>query len=261
MDYKNILINLIGSTNVEAMPFIVENEALPFEICQLILNRKDVGDDVRLAAVSRKDCPIELQIKFCLDEPSDLVGFFLHRKIKHGSRAGNLILPDEIVDAIIGREELLPVMCFYPLISSEKKLKLVRKVISMPDSMKNMKNFLQSNWFLEDDCIAEIDNWIMNASANECNAYFNNCCKNLMLLRSPIDEKLCLSIIEKFVEERMENPFNDEDEIYKIACNKSITDYVVMTLIMKCEGYVGSICEIIKCREPDRFNYRKLNNR
>lgn len=263
MNYKSVLLNLINNTKAEALSFIVENESLPFEICQLILNRKDVGDGVRLAMVSRRDCPIDSQIKFCLNETSNLVDVFLRRRVEHDDKSDNLILPDEVADAIISRGELLPIMCSHPLISSEKKLQLVRKVIAMPNSMKNMANFLQSNWFLEDDCIAEIDNWISGNMAYEYgadNAYFNCCCRNLLLLRSPINEKLCLSIIEKFVEERREMPFSDDDEIYKIACNKSITDYVVMALIMQCEEYVESIGEIIKCREPDRCNYRKLNN-
>ena len=64
--------------------------------------------------------------------------------------------------------------------------------------------------------------------------------------------------IEKFVEQRKATPFIDDEPIYKIACNKSISDYVAMTLAMRCEEYIEPIGQIIKCREQERCNYRNL---
>ncbi len=245
-DFKNLLEIAFNSMDWDSLQHFLENEEVPFEFCEKALKQKGVNWSVKLAIAKRSDCPEDVMLKLCGSGAGEkfVCGFLYngHDSIRRPEKA-----IDKLIDG--GRYWML---AEYWMLTDEQRNRLYGKFASEYHSWSLIK-FIHSQIMLPDGSLDKVKDRVEYEVKCPCG---EEDAKIIMDVNLP-----CM--LTPFEDEFLEMVLKLEERERKIACrqiaaNPSISDYVIMELLVKASN-ADEINYILEQRKDARDEYRRTH--
>ncbi len=268
VDYKKAFEEVIKASKPLCLQEILQNEKIPFECCAYALEvNKKLNNKTLVTILSRHDCPTDFLVDICRKMKNKESNDFFERLccIYHNWQSREI--PEAALREFLDdRIDHLSLLCTCQYVSSPFKKELLDKILEYCRNKKTpldnkkdnirqaVRNFGAYQYVVTDDCWPVIDEILEILNDEYVATVFR-------FMRSPFDESL---LDKNGYDQRLKLSFfgnkSNSTPYYQVACNPSISDYVVMELLVKTPSdYLEKVKGLVEKHEPARAEYRRLH--
>jgi len=271
INYEEVLTEIVENcVGDEIMPF-VRCLKFPFKFCEKLLNKKGISWKTKVEIAKRNDCPESVLVKLCKRNGERFLRAFLYSLERNDCSETSPMrkqISDVVVDTILTKPCGLDMLCIHPVRFTENaQEKIINqcfgyKICGSGYSFTHyLFDFIRSQDTIPQHCIARISEAMdkdrekrLRVLDDYEESHFKRQKKMLGCMKTPVDEGLCIEVVENYEKE------HDKPCLRKVASNPSISKYVEMLLSMKF-SHDEEIALCMKRSEDDRNAWRQEHDK